>query len=134
MHASSTNVMALFSLLFHVIKMYTAGPPTITFITTNTTVFEGDKVQLVCGAVNDEDALYALQIIWYKRSAGITIPLSEMPRCYNDTCNNGTLTKQLLLDPVSHYDAGEYICRAFNHHQSYTESTTFLTVECKFTL
>ncbi|XP_065888297.1 roundabout homolog 2-like isoform X2 [Dysidea avara] len=105
------------------------GPPTITFITTNTTVFEGDKVQLVCGAVNDEDALYALQIIWYKRSAGITIPLSEMPRCYNDTCNNGTLTKQLLLDPVSHYDAGEYICRAFNHHQSYTESTTFLTVE-----
>ena len=54
-------------------------------------------------------------------------PLHKESRCSNDTCRNRTAMKKLLLD---HYDAGVYICQAYNHHQSYTEKEKFLTVEC----
>ena len=111
-------------------KMYYAGPPLIDFITPNTTVFEGSKVQLLCAATNDNDAIHELQVIWYKTSDEIKTPLKEKSRCH--TCSNRTLNKQLWLDPVSHYDAGEYTCRAFNHRGSYRENSMFLTVECKF--
>ncbi|XP_065887834.1 roundabout homolog 2-like isoform X2 [Dysidea avara] len=103
------------------------GPPLIDFITPNTTVFEGSKVQLLCAATNDNDAIHELQVIWYKTSDEIKTPLKEKSRCH--TCSNRTLNKQLWLDPVSHYDAGEYTCRAFNHRGSYRENSMFLTVE-----
>ena len=105
------------------------GSPTINFITANATVIENNKAQLVCIATNDYDAIHELQVIWYKTTDGIKTSLLEKPRCHK--CSNGTVSKQLLLDPVSHHDAGEYTCRAFNHHLSYRETTTFLTVECK---
>ena len=92
-------------------------------------MIENNKAQLVCIATNDYDAIHELQVIWYKTTDGIKTSLLEKPRCH--TCSNGTVSKLLLIDPVSHHDAGEYTCRAFNHHQSYKETTTFLTVECK---
>ena len=41
--------------------MYIKGPPIIHFISNNTVSLEGDKVNLLCIAINDNHANYSLQ-------------------------------------------------------------------------
>ena len=91
---------------------------------------EGHKVNLICTAINDVDAIHPLQVNWYNGSTLVT------PRGRNVIFHNEAdkisrqLTSTLLLDPVSRTDDGEYTCRVFNHYDSYSESKTILTVQC----
>jgi len=43
-----------------------AGPPIITFISNQVISLEGNKINLICNATNDADAVHALQVNWYK--------------------------------------------------------------------
>ena len=107
--------------------MYNIGPPIIKFISNYTVSIEGDKVNLICSAVNDVDANQPLQIKWYKGSKLIMednkriILHSETGECLNST---------LLLDPVKRTDDGVYTCRSSNRNDSFSESKINLTVQC----
>ena len=88
---------------------------------------EGVKVNLICSAVNDVDAIHPLQIYWYKGDR-LVIPDGKRIILYDEggRCLNSTL----LLDPVNRTDDEVYTCRAFNHNDSFSESKTTLTVQC----
>ena len=106
------------------------GPPIMKFISNNTMSLEGDKVNLICSAVNDVDAIHPLQIYWYKGNKLVT-PNGRHIKLYNETDNaTRQLNSTLLLDPVNHTDDGVYTCRAFNHNDLFSESNTTLTVQC----
>ena len=91
---------------------------------------EGNKVSLVCVAINDIDAYHSLQIHWYKRNKHV-ISNGKNILLYNKTDNvSRQLSSTLLLDPVSRTDDGEYTCRAFNHNDSFFEAKTNLSVQC----
>ena len=91
---------------------------------------EGNKVNLICSAVNDVDAIHPLQIYWYKRDKLVT-PNGKHIILYNETDNaSRKVNSTLLLDPVSLTDVGTYTCRAFNRKDSFSESKTTLTVQC----
>ena len=106
------------------------GPPIMKFISNDTVSPEGDKVNLICNAVNDVDAFHPLQIYWYKRNKLVT-PNGRHIILYNETDNaTRQLNSTLLLDPVNRTDDGVYTCRAFNHNDSFSESNTTLTVQC----
>ena len=89
---------------------------------------EGNKVSLVCVAINDVDAIHSLQISWYKgnKSVGKHILLHNEP----DKNVSRQLSSTLLFDPVSRTDDGEYTCQAFNHNDSFSEAKTNLSVQC----
>ena len=53
------------------IKIF-VGPPIIIFISNYTVSLEGDKVNLLCIAINDVHANNLLQINWYKGNKLIT--------------------------------------------------------------
>jgi len=114
---------------------WTTGPPSITSLSSDTTSVEGSKVSLKCNATNDVDALDEVKIVWILRiSKDIEVELitSGNVLIYNNTNSSiGEVHSVLLFDPVNHTDDGEYICRAFNHPQSYNEANTSLKVECK---
>ena len=110
--------------------MYNIGPPIIKFITKHTLSQEGDKVNLICSAVNDADAIHRLLINWYKGNKLVT-PNGKQIILYNETDNAfRQLNSTLLLDPVNYIDDGVYTCRAFNRHDSFSESKTTLSVQC----
>ena len=110
--------------------MYNIGPPIIKFITNHIMSPEGDKVSLICIAVNDVDAIHPLQINWYKGNKLVT-PNGRHIILYNETVNaSRQLNSTLLLDPINRIDDGVYTCRAFNHNNSFSESKTTLTVQC----
>ena len=91
---------------------------------------EGDKINLICSAVNDVDAIHPLQIYWYKENKLVT-PNERHIILYNETDNaTRQLNSTLLLDPVNCTDDGVYTCRAFNRNDSFAESNTTLTVQC----
>ena len=96
---------------------------------------EGSKVNLICNATNDADALDEVKIVWlHKISKDLKeeIATSGNVLIYNKTdSSKGKIHSVLLFDPVNHTDHGEYICQAFNHHLSYSEANTSLIVECK---
>ncbi len=111
------------------------GPPTITSVSSDTTLVEGSKVSLMCNATNDVDALNEVKIVWLRK---ISKDLKEEITTggnilmYNRTDSSTDKTHSVLLfDPVNHTDDGEYICRAFNHPQSYSEGNITLKVKCK---
>jgi len=111
------------------------GTPTITFITNNTTTFEGNKLSLRCNVTNDEDAINPLTVAWYKSDG---TELNAMPNhllLYNTT-NPGTGEVQLVLlfDPVHYSDSEKYTCHALNDKDCFTQAKTKLTVECKSTI
>ena len=109
--------------------VYNTGPPIIKFISNDTTSPEGDKVNLICRAVNDVDAIHPLQIYWYKGNKPV-IP-NERHLLYIETDNaTRQLNSILLFDPVNRTDDGVYTCRAFNCNASFSESHTTLTVQC----
>jgi len=110
-----------------------AGPPIIHFISSHTVSLEGDKVNLICSAINDIDAIHSLQVNWYKGNT-LVIPNGKHVMLHNETAKSfRELNLTLLLDPVNRTDHGEYTCRAFNHPDSYSESKIILTVQCKIT-
>jgi len=111
-----------------------AGPPIITFISNHTISLEGNKVNLICNATNDPDAVHALQVNWYKGGKRIKSNGTQILFYYKtdiDATNTSNIHSVILFDSVSHTDHGEYTCRAYNHPQSYSELKTNLTVECE---
>lgn len=108
------------------------GSPSITYYSKGITTFEGNKVNLICNATNDRDAIDPVQISWYNGTQ-LIIPDGEHVTVYN---NNDTVTGQvhsvLVLDSVDITEDGEYVCRAFNNPLCYTENKINLTVECEF--
>ena len=107
------------------------GPPIVTFISNYTVSLEGDKVNLLCIAINDVHANYSLQINWYKGSKLIKSN-GEHIILYNEAATPSRQVKStLLFDPINHSDDGEYTCRAFNHPDSHSELKINLTVECE---
>ena len=108
------------------------GSPSITYYSSGITVFEGNKVKLVCNATNDRDAIDPVQISWYNgtqlvKSHGKFVTIYDK----HDVVTN-QIYSVLVLDSVNITDVGEYICRAFNNPLCYTENKINLTVECKF--
>ena len=127
---ATIHVYGEYSVLSLVISysMYNTGPPIIKFISNHTTSIEGKKVNLICSAVNDVDAIHPLQIYWYK---GNVTPNGSHIIIYNEIDNTTKqLNSTLLLDPVNRTDDGVYTCRAFNRNDSFSESNTTLTVQC----
>ena len=114
------------------INVYNTGPPIMKFISNDTMSPEGDKVNLICSAVNDVDAIYPLQICWYKGNKLVT-PNGRHIILYNETDNaTRQLNSTLLLDPVNRTDDGVYTCQAFNRNDSFSELKTTLTVQCTY--
>ena len=110
------------------------GPPVITYISPNISYQEGTKASLVCNATNDADAVNEVQITWfYKNLTKLYQIVSNNNRVIHNVKNStsGQLYSVLLFDPVSQIDEGVYICRASNHPQSSTESSTEVEVESK---
>ena len=126
-------ILKNFSAAYHVHVNVSTGPPNIVNITSDTIVFEGNRTTLMCTAFNDEDAVSPLTIVWYN-SKGIRLKSDdEHIVIYNTTDPvTGQVLSTLLFDPVNHTDSGEYICRAFNDKDCYTEDKTVLTVKCKY--
>ena len=90
---------------------------------------EGHKVNLICSAVNDVDAIHSLQIYWYKGNKLVT-PNGRHIILYTETDNaTRQLNSTLLLDPVNRTDDGVYTCLAFNRNDSFSELKTTLTVQ-----
>ena len=107
------------------------GPPTITFISNHTVSLEGDKVKLLCIAINDAHANYSIQINWYKGNT-LIVPNGKRILLYNETSEDSRQLKStLILDPINPSDDGVYTCQAVNHPDLHSESQTNLTVECK---
>ena len=108
------------------------GPPTINFISNPQLTVEGNKTSLTCNATNDENAVDSLQILWYKTKDNVTIT-GQQDEVEKSKISNLTteLQSTISFNSISHNDDGEYTCRAFNHPQSYNESKTNVTVECK---
>ena len=108
------------------------GPPIIKFITNHTVKQEGQKVNLICSAVNDFDAIHPLQINWYKGNK-LVIQIERQVVLYiapDNVSREQNLT--LTIDQVNHTDDGEYTCRAFNHNDSFSELKTSLTVQSTY--
>ena len=108
------------------------GSPNITYYSNEIITFEGSKVNLVCNATNDGDAIDPVQISWYNGTQ-LLEPDGKYVTIYN---KHDTATDQihsiLVLDSINSTDDGEYSCRAFNHPLCYTETKINLTVECEF--
>ena len=100
------------------------------FITNHTAALEGDKVSLMCSAVNDVDAIHPVQVSWYKGNTLVT-PKEKHIILYNKTDSfSGHHISTMLFDPVKHTDDGVYTCRAFNDKDSFFELKTKLIVQC----
>ena len=111
---------------------FALGAPHITYYSVEMVTFEGNKVDLVCNATNDADANVPAQISWYNGTKLIKPDGKHV--MVNSEQNNvtGEVHSVLSLNAVNHTDDGEYVCRAFNHPLSFTESRITLTVECEF--
>ena len=94
-------------------------------------MFERKKVNMVCNATNDGDAIDPVQISWYNGTKLLKSD-GEHVIIYK---KHDTITDQihsiLVLDSVNITDDGEYICRAYNDPLCYTEKKINLTIECK---
>ena len=91
-------------------------------------------MDLVCNATNDADANIPVQISWYNGTELIK-PDGKFVTVNSEQNNvTGEVHSVLSLNAVNCTDDGEYVCRAFNHPSSFTESRIILTVECEFQL
>lgn len=113
-------------------SMYHLGPPNITYIDHNKVSLEGNKANLMCIAINDDDSDKPLQVQWYNSSGIQIIPGGSRILVYN-TANNITsqVKSVLLFDPVNRTDSGVYTCKVINDPKCYTEANASLIVECK---
>ena len=124
--------MVSFQFLYTSSHAASIGPPAIDFITRDTVTFNGSKINLICNATNDDDAVSPLIIEWYN-SDGVRLESEGKHKLVYNTTNpvTGQVQSVLLFDPVNYTDTGEYICHAFNDDDCYTENKTNLTVECE---
>jgi len=112
-----------------------SGSPNITYYSSGIVTFEGKKVNLICNATNDEDAIDPVQISWYYNGTKLYNSDGKDLIIYNKYDNvTDQIYSELLLDSVNNTDDGEYICRAFNNPLCYIERKINLTVECEFIL
>ena len=100
------------------------------------TYLEYTKASLVCNATNDADAVSEVKITWfYKNSTSYQIVSSNNNRVIhnvdNSNLSSGNFYSVLLFDPVNRTDEGVYVCKASNHPQSSTESSTEVKIESK---
>ena len=92
-------------------------PPIIVSISNHTVSLEGDKVNLLCVAINDVHA-NSFQINWYKGNELISNG-SKYIRIHNEADETSRqLHSTLLFDPINHTDNGVYTCQASNHPDS----------------
>ena len=107
------------------------GPPEITYISPDMTYLEGTKASLICNATNDVDAVNEVQIAWFYKNATSLYQIISNNRIiyYVENSTSGQLYSILLFDPINRADEGVYICRASNHPQSSTESSTEVKIE-----
>ena len=108
------------------------GPPGITYISPDMTYLEGTKASMVCNATNDADAVNEVQIAWfYKNSTSLYQVVPNNNRVIHNVENStsGQVYSILLFNPINRTDEGVYICRASNHPQSSTESSTKVGIE-----
>ena len=81
---------------------------------------------------NDPDANIPVQVSWYNGTEVIK-PDGKHVMVDNEQNNiTGQVHSILSVNPVNYTDDGEYVCQAFNHYLSFTESRISLTVECKY--
>ena len=115
--------------------LFYIGPPVIHFISDETITFEGRKVNLMCNATNDVDAINSLSVDWYS-SEGVRVESDDKHILVYNTTDpvTGQVQSVILFDPVNRTDSGEYTCHAFNDVDCYTENKTNLTVECKINM
>ena len=113
-----------------VVPLFIAAP-TIAYHSPAIVAFEGNKVNLICNATNDVDAIKPVQVDWYFRK--MIVKPDEKHVVINDVRNNSTgqIQSVLSFDPVNYTNDGVYTCRAFNDPLCFTESDIKLTVECK---
>ena len=92
---------------------------------------EGNRVDMMCNATNDEDANIPVQISWYNGTE--LIKPRDQHVVVNSVQNNATgqVHSVLSIYPVNYTNDGDYVCRAFNHPLSFTESKIKLTIECE---
>ena len=113
------------------------GPPEITYISPDITYLEGTKATLVCNGTNDADAVNKVQIAWfYKNSTSLYQIVSNnnnhiVHNVVTSNSSSGNFYSILLFDPVHRTDEGVYICKANNHPQSSTESSTEIKIKSK---
>ena len=110
------------------------GPAKITYISPDMTYLEGTKIRLVCNVTNDVDAINQVQIAWFYKNSTSSYQITsnnnhEIHNVENST--SGQSYSVLLFDPVNRTDEGVYICRASNHLQSSTESSTEVKIKSK---
>ena len=118
--------------MFECFLNFVLGAPYITYYSVEMVTSEGSRVDLVCNASNDVDANIPVQISWYNDTELIK-PDGKHVMVNNEQNNiTGQVHSVLSLNPVNYTNDGEYVCRAFNHPLSFTESRVTLTVECKF--
>ena len=109
-----------------------SGSPKITYYSNRTVSFEGNKVNFICNATNDEDAIKPVQISWYNGTQ-LLEPDGKHVIIYNEYDNmTDEIHSILILDSINTTDHGQYICRAYNDPLCYTEKKINLTVECEF--
>ena len=109
--------------------LYVIGTPTGT-ITKDTISSEGDKVNLMCNAINDDDAPYPVQVNWYKDNQPLR-PDGRRVHVYPQLNTDHQMKSVLLFNSVRRTDNGVYTCRASNHQSSYVNLSTNLIVECE---
>ena len=99
------------------------------------TYLEGTKTRLVCNATNDADTVNQMQITWfYKNSTSKhqVVPYTNRVIIHNEESSSGRqLHSTLFFDPINRTNEGVYICKASNHPQSNTESSTKVMIESK---
>ena len=111
---------------------FVLGAPYITYHSDEVIVFEDNRVDLICNATNDPDANIPVQVSWYNGTELIKPDRKHLIVDNKENNVTGEVHSVLSLNPVNYTDDGEYVCQAFNHPSSFTESRITLTVECKF--
>ena len=103
------------------------------------TYIEGNKTRLVCNATNDADAVNQVKITWFYKNLTSVHLVKVVPdniRVIIHTVENLSsreLHSTLFFDAINRTDEGVYICRASNHPQSITESSTKVEIKSKLT-
>ena len=113
------------------------GPPKITYISPDNTYLEGTKASLICNATNDADAVNEVHIAWFYKNSTSLYQIKSKTNHRIHQVGNSTNRQSysiLLFEPVNRTDEGIYICKASNHPQSYTESSTKVKIKSKMNL
>ena len=111
--------------------MFYSGSPNITYCTNGIVVLEGEKINMVCNATNDGDAIDPVQISWYNGTKLLKSDEKDIIIRNKHYAVTDQIHSMLVLDNVNKTDDGEYVCRAYNNPLCYTEFKINLTIECK---